>query len=135
MVSRGRESGAALVLALLVVAAMLTSVLLIAKLLQARQIAASYEQRSIVLTALSDAAVAESLAKLAEHGHFNGVPDRAFGGGRIRSTISTTPLGRKVVIATGEYGDWLSIARVEVHIDPETGAPTITKVRRTQVAR
>jgi hypothetical protein len=134
-VARARESGAALVLALGAVALVLASVLLVARLLDTRQIASSYEQRSIVLTALSDAALAETLAKLSEEPNYTGIGDRDFGSGTIRSRVTTTPRGRKDVTAIGEYGGWQSIIAAEVYLEEETGRPRVAKARRTQVAR
>jgi hypothetical protein len=95
-----RESGHALLLALIVivlvgVAGAVLTITLGLHLQMARD-----ETQHIQLVAMSDAAVAESLALLAASPGFGGVTTRDFGPGQIESTIQTINASRRRIIAT-----------------------------------
>jgi hypothetical protein len=62
--------------------------------------AARDETQRIQLVAMSDAAVAESLAELAGSPGFGGVSKRDFGAGQIESTIQKIDASRRRIIAT-----------------------------------
>jgi len=130
---RCRESGAALVLALIAITLILTSVLLLAKLIDARQTASSYEQRNIILATLADAAFAETLAHLSENSTFAGVQERNFPNGRISSRVSPAPSGGKTVVAIGERGRWREVIVARVVLDQGTGRPRVVRVDRSVV--
>jgi hypothetical protein len=130
-VVRNRQSGVALLWALLALTAVAAAVLLLASLLVSRQVASRYEYRSVVLNSLSDAAMAETLAELARDPAFQGVAQRRFGMGTISSSMGSTPYGVLVVTAVGEYDDWVSVVRAEVSIQ---GGPRVVNVERRQVA-
>ena len=132
MVNCDRESGAALVLVLFAVTLVVTSVLLTAALLDGRQLAARYEYRSVVLTSLSDAAIAETLARLSADAAFDGIPERRFGQGSVSSTVSVTAGGTRLVIAVGSYDGWRSVVTAEVV--PEV-LPRLLWFTRHQAAR
>ncbi len=86
--------------------------------LQARIV--SQEARRIHLTALTDAAVAESLARLDETSGYDGIPRREFGGGTITSRIDPMSGDRRKILASATYRGWTRTVRVQVRIE-ETG--------------
>ena len=63
----------------------------------------SQEARRIHLVALTDAAIAESIANLSDSSSFGGVTEREFGGGSIASDIESLPENRRVILATASY--------------------------------
>jgi hypothetical protein len=114
----GLESGVALLWALLATTAVAASLLLVAAVVASRQPSGQYDYRSVVLTALSDAAMAETLAELDSDPGFLGIEERQFGAGRVSSSVSATPFGLRLVTAVGEYQGWRSVVRAEIAIDP-----------------
>jgi hypothetical protein len=80
----------------------------------------SQEARRIHLVALTDAAVAESMAKLSERADFAGVPQREFGGGTIASEIESLPHDRRAILATASYRGWTRKIRVQVNLEKST---------------
>jgi hypothetical protein len=129
VVKATKESGVALLWALLATTAVAGSVLLVAAVVASRQPSSRYDYRSVVLTALSDAAVAETLAELDADPAFPGIEARTFGAGRISSTVATTPFGLRLVSAVGEYQGWQSVVRVEVAMEPGPRVVTIERRR------
>ena len=77
---------------------------------------ASQEARRIHLVALTDAAIAESLANLSESTGFAGVIRREFGGGSIASEIESLPDNRRSILATAIYRGWTREVRVQVFL-------------------
>ena len=126
------ESGVALLWALLAVFLVASAVLLVASLLDGRQVTTSYEYRVVVLTSLSDAVFAETLAQVSIDADFPGVTARRFGDGTISSTVVVTPTGARLVTATGAFDDWRSVITAEVSLEEE--GPRIVRVSRRQVA-
>ncbi len=125
----GLESGVALLWALLATTAVAGSVLLVAGIVASRQPASRYDYRSVVLTALSDAAMAETLARLATDPAFSGIDARRFGAGTISSSVSVTPFGLRLVTAVGEFQGWQSVVRAEVALEP---GPRLVRITRFQ---
>jgi hypothetical protein len=76
----------------------------------------SAEARRIHVVALSDAAVAESLARLSESSGFEGVSRRPFGGGAIASKIESLSENRQLIVATSFYRGWTRQTRVRVRL-------------------
>ncbi len=76
----------------------------------------SQEARRIHLTALTDAAVAESIANLSESAGFGGVTQRHFGGGTLSSEIESIPPNRRVILVTASYRGWNRQVRVGVRL-------------------
>lgn len=74
------------------------------------------EARRIHLVALTDAAVAESIAKLSENPGFAGVQQRSFGGGRLASDIERLSAERRSVVATASYRGWTRRVRVQIRL-------------------
>lgn len=66
----------------------------------------SQEARRIHLVAMTDAAIAESLANLNQSASYAGVPEREFGGGTIGSEITSLPDSRRQILATARYRGW-----------------------------
>jgi hypothetical protein len=131
VVRRIGESGVALLWAMLALLAVATSVLLVASLLDERQVTTDYEYRSVVLTSLSDAAFAATLARMSIEPGFPGVTERRLGDGTISSTVAVTLAGTRLVTATGRFDDWRSVITAEVAFDQE--GPRIVRVSRRQV--
>lgn len=132
MVKVDRDSGVALLWALLATTAVAASVLLVASVVASRQPASQYDHRNVILTALSDAAMAETLARLDADPAFAGIDERPFGVGRISSSVDATPFGLRAVTAVGEYQGWLSVVRAEVAMEP---GPRIVTIHRRRAVR
>lgn len=108
-----KEDGFALPGALLALLLLSVALALVAASLQLRMGLVQRESRSLTLTALSDAALAEALARLSEDAAFRGTPEHAFGGGTLENevhpisgvqfdiTASATYAGRKRVVEAG----------------------------------
>ena len=116
-----REDGFVLASVLLAILLLSIGLALIAASLQLRMGMVQREARSVTLTALSDAALAETLARLTEDAYDDGVPERDFGGGRLRSEVRFLSPGRYHVLATAFYAGWKRTVEAEVSRPP--GAP------------
>lgn len=95
-----RQSGHALLLALIVIVLVGVAGAVLTTTLGLHLHAARDETQRIQLVAMSDAAVAESLAELAGSPGFGGVSKRDFGAGQIESTIQKIDASRRRIIAT-----------------------------------
>ena len=115
---RQRQTGHALFVALVVMVLVAAAVTLLATHYGYRARLISQEARRIHLVALTDAAVAESLAKLNESAGFAGVTEREFGGGTIGSEIDSLPAHRRAILATATYRGWTRRVRVQVRLTP-----------------
>ncbi len=114
-----RENGYALLAALLVIFLLSTALALLGASLQLRMRLVREDGKTVILSALSDAAVAETLASLAQSGSFSGADEHDFGGGRISSQV--TPLsgfGLYDVVATAKFGDRKRVVQAEVYREP-----------------
>jgi type II secretory pathway pseudopilin PulG len=98
------ESGYALLTALLVIFLLSIALALLAASLQIRMRLVREDGASVTLSALSDAALAESLANLAQSGSYTGSEEHDFGGGRIRSGVVLLSPGVYDVVAIAKYG-------------------------------
>ena len=107
-----RQSGHALLLALIIIVLVGAAGAVLTTTLGLHLHAARDETQRIQLVAMSDAAVAESLAELAGSPGFGGVSKRDFGPGQIESTIQTISASRQriVAIATLTSGRELRVA-------------------------
>lgn len=116
--ARGRhrrsESGHALVLALLVLLMVSVAGGLLAGSLLLHLRTARFEADGVRLAALSDAAVAASLAELSASPASRGLTERDFGDGRIASEIARPESGRAVVVARAVYRGRTRRVRAEV---------------------
>jgi hypothetical protein len=128
--SRASERGVALVFALATLTLVAITIGAVASEIQSRGAGVVIEERSVRLAALSDAAMAETLAELADRGAaFGGIPVRAVAGGSIASSVR--PLGEweVEVKATGRRDGWQSVITAQVRIQ---GVPRVVWWQRTQ---
>ncbi len=125
-----REAGSALLFAIGAIVVVAMAVLLLADYLDTCFSAFSTEQSNVVLTNLSDAAFAETLARMASSRDYPGFPDREFGSGgadfgRISSQVVET--GRKgqgrnlqtmhAVTALAIRAERAALIKADVYID------------------
>ena len=124
------ERGVALILALATLTVVAITIAAVASELRARSASVAVEERSVRTAALCDAAIAETLAELAQRGYaFQGISRRRFAGGFIESRV--LPLGEweVEVVAVGQRNDWQMTSRLRVLIH---GAPRVVWWQRTQ---
>ena len=72
------------------------------------------QSRQIRLIALNDAAVAETLAHLAENDGYRGQPVHDFGAGEISSEVRSLGDNRREIVAVSKYRGWNRRTRLEV---------------------
>jgi len=90
--------------------------------IQTRGAGVVIEERSVRLTALSDAAMAETLAKLSDEGLvFAGIAERRVEGGTMSSSVRKISASEVEVLAVGSRNGWGSVirARVSLHNGPK----------------
>ena len=129
VIARSHERGSALVFAVAVLTLVAITVLAVSAEVFSRGAGVVLEERSVRLTALSDAAVAETLARLAVDSSFVGVPERRVEGGSIASAVRTVGPREVEVAATGFWAGWRSDVIVRVDVK---GSPRVLRWRRTQ---
>jgi len=119
-VKNPRESGVALIFALIALATVAAMVAVVAASIQPRITTHNQLERSVKLTALVDAAMATTLAELALNRLHSGVPETALADGTMRSTAIQVSLHEVEVVAIGSSRGWRStvIARVNVEHGP-----------------
>lgn len=98
-----KDSGFALLVALLVVFLVSVALSLIAVSLALRMKMAREEAHSTTLTTLCDAALAEALASVAA-GQVGGAGSHAFGNGTIASQVTTVGTNQYLVTASATFG-------------------------------
>jgi Tfp pilus assembly protein PilV len=98
-----REDGFALPGALLALLLLSVALALVAASLQLRMRLVLRESRSLTLTALSDAALAEALARLSENSSFRGAPEHAFSTGTLESEVHPINAVQFTITATAAY--------------------------------
>lgn len=113
-----RQAGHALLVALVILLVAASAATMIAVHFGFRARLVSQESRRIHLVAMTDAAVAESLARLDQGSGFTGVPERSFAGGAISSEVTALPDDRRLILATARYRGWSR--QVEVRVELET---------------
>jgi hypothetical protein len=88
------------------------------------------EERSVRVTALVDAAMAESLAEIAAKGSsFQGITERAVEGGTITSTVKAMGEWEVELAAIGTRDDWQATIRARVNL---TTGPRVIWWEKTQ---
>lgn len=113
----GRESGHALLLALMIIVLVGVAGAILTTTLGLHLKLARDESQRIQLVAMSDAAVAESLAELAADRGFGGLARHEFGPGQIESVIEILGPNRRRIIATSMLpGDRRLRVAVEVRL-------------------
>ncbi|HWM92079.1 MAG TPA: hypothetical protein VN493_15045 [Thermoanaerobaculia bacterium] len=115
MVGLRRDAGFALPAVLLAILLLSIGLALVAASLQLRMRLVLREARSVTLNALSDAALAETLAWLSEDAFYDGVAERSFGGGRLSSEVRFVSPGRYEVVATAVFAGRRRTVEAEVH--------------------
>lgn len=124
------ERGVALVFALAALTLVAISIGAVVGELQSRGAGVALEERSVRVTALSDAAVAESLAEMADRGStFLGIPERRFSGGYISSTVRPMGEWEAEIIAVGRDDLWQMTVRLRVSLQ---GGPRVVWLERRQ---
>lgn len=98
-----REDGFALPGALLALLLLSVALALVAASLQLRMRLVQRESRSLTLTVLSDAALAEALARLSENPAYRGTPAHAFGAGTLANEVHPISGVQFEVSATASY--------------------------------
>ena len=130
MVNGNSERGSALVFALATLTLIAITIAAVAAELQSRGAGVVVEERSVRLTALSDAAMAETLAELSAQGTgFAGVPERRVEGGTMSSSVRPIGEWEAEVIAVGSRDGWVSTIRARVFVE---GGPRVLWWQRTQ---
>jgi len=124
-----RERGSALVFALAALTLVAITVVAVTAEVQSRAAGVVLEERSVRLVALSDAAMAETMAELAVKKTFAGISERGFAGGSIASTVRFAGAWEVEVTAIGRRNDWNSTLVARVNIK---NAPRALRWRRTQ---
>jgi len=121
MVRSSRESGVALIFAIVALAIVAFMVAVVAASLQPRIITHTHLERTVRLTALVDAAMAMTLAELAVDRHASGVGDMILGDGVMSSTATQVSLHEVEIVAVGQTRNWRSVvvARVNVENGPK----------------
>jgi hypothetical protein len=127
--ARSGERGAALVFAVAVLTLVAITVLAVSAEVFSRGAGVVLEERSVRLTALSDAAAAETLAHLAVDSSFQGIPERRIEGGSIASTVRAVGAWEVEVAATGFWDGWRSDVVIRVNVKD---SPRVLRWRRTQ---
>jgi hypothetical protein len=113
MVRRG-ESGYALVMALMVIFLVSVSLALLAGSLQLRLRLEGENGETVILSGLSDGALAKTLANLAGDRYYPGLPEQDFGDGRIRSRVERLDGDDYRVRATAMYRQRRRVVEAEV---------------------
>jgi type II secretory pathway pseudopilin PulG len=121
----GGESGYALLTALLVIFLLSIALSLLAASLQLRMRIVREDAETVILSGLSDAAVAEAVANLAASAYYSGSPEHTFGDGKITSTVEPESPGLFNVVATATYAGRKRAVQVEIF-----RAPGVAHVRR-----
>jgi hypothetical protein len=123
-----REEGVALAITLLAIFLVALALAMLSLSLLVRMRAVREESQGIVLSTLSDAALAEAMAHLAADSGATGVAEHAFGSGRIRSQV--IPLGGSSyrIVATARLG--VRVRAVEVQA---VRTPFLTQVTSWRV--
>ena len=109
------ERGVALLLALFVVFLLSLALALVGLSLQLRMRLVQKESRDLRLELLTDAALSEALANLAQDRSFTGLAEHPFGGGTLASHLQPQGVNLYSVLATAGYGGRLRAIQATVH--------------------
>ena len=125
-----QERGSALVFALATLTLIAITIAAVTAEIQTRGAGVVIEERSVRLTALSDAAMAETLAELSEKGiAFAGVTNRPVEGGTMSSSVRIISAWEVEVLAVGSRDGWNSVIRAKVSL---VSGPRVVWWQRTQ---
>jgi hypothetical protein len=112
--ARRGESGAALVMALLVLFLLSVVLALLAESLQLRMRMARDEAESVALGSLSDSALEEAMAELALDANYAGAAEHDFGGGTIQTKVERLGTALYDVTATAVYAGHRRVVEAQV---------------------
>lgn len=128
--ARTSERGVALVFALAALTLVAITMAAVAAEIRSRGAGVVLEERSVRTTALSDWAMAETLAELSDTGRaFRGITERSVAGGTISSAVRQVSEWEVEVVAVGARDDWHSTISARVSL--VTG-PRVVWWQRTQ---
>jgi hypothetical protein len=114
---RSSERGTALVFALAALTLIAITIGAVTAEIQSRGAGVVLEERMVRVTALSDAAMAETLAELATTGvTFPGVTERRFEGGTVLSLVRPKGAWEVEVVAVGRRNDWQATVTASVFV-------------------
>ena len=115
-----RESGVALIFAIVALAIVAFMVVVVAASIQPRITTHIHLERTVRLTALVDAAMATTLAELAVDRFDSGFEERTLGEGSISSAVTQVSLYEVEVVVQGRARGWQAtvVARVNVENGP-----------------
>jgi hypothetical protein len=98
--------------------------------IQTRGAGVVIEERSVRMTALSDAAMAETLAELSDKGiAYAGIPERRVEGGTMSSSVRVVSAWEVEVLAVGSRNGWSSVIRAKISL---LNGPKVVWWQRTQ---
>ena len=129
MVRPNRESGVALIFAIIALAIVAMMVAVVAASLQPRIITHTHLERTVRLTALVDAAMATTLAELAVDRHDPGVEEPVLGDGLMSSTATQVSLHEVEVVAVGRTRGWRAVVVARVNVE---NGPRVLRWHRYQ---
>lgn len=129
MVRNERESGVALIFALVALAIVAYMVVVVAASMQPRITSHAHLERTVRLTALVDAAMATTLAELAVDRFDTGLRERELGEGVMSSTVTQVGLHEVEIVAQGSARGWR--ATVVARVDTANG-PRVMRWHRYQ---
>jgi len=129
VVRNERESGVALIFALVALAIVAYMVVVVAASMQPRITSHAHLERTVRLTALVDAAMATTLAELAVDRFDTGLRERELGEGVMSSTVTQVGLHEVEIVAQGSARGWR--ATVVARVDTANG-PRVMRWHRYQ---
>ena len=125
-----QERGSALVFALATLTLIAITIAAVTAEIQTRGAGVVIEERSVRLTALSDAAMAETIAELSDKGiAYAGIAERRVEGGTMTSSVRVISAWEVEVLAVGSRNGWSSVIRAKVSLQY---GPKVVWWQRTQ---
>ena len=125
-----QERGSALIFALATLTLIAITIAAVTAEIQTRGAGVVIEERSVRLTALSDAAMAETIAELSDKGiAYAGIAERRVEGGTMTSSVRVISAWEVEVLAVGSRNGWSSVIRAEVSLQH---GPKVVWWQRTQ---
>lgn len=120
--------GSALVIAIVALAITATTIAIASGVIRSRSTGIRLADRDVRTVALADAALAETLARLAADPDTDGLPERSFGHGTIRARVEREAGAPRAVEAVGAAGEWEVVLTAELRWTG--GRPEVVRWRR-----
>jgi hypothetical protein len=124
--NREQQDGHALLLALFVLLIISAALALVAAAIQLENRTVREVSRETHVAVLADAALAETLAELAQSTSFPGVREHSLGSGHISSSVETISFDRALVRAVGRYAGKRRVIEAEVYLLKPLGPKVLT---------